>query len=336
MTARSESFLAGRDRLLGKLIRSETLARAFGRGNADIGVVVLDRGKVFILPTGYGVVFAGVLLVMLVGSINYNNNLGLAFTFLIGGALLISILHSYRNLAGLGFRAGRVAPVFAQQRAGFSMCVQNGDDRPRYSLLLRTDDGGQVEFDVPAVGHQCPTLERVAERRGRLPLGRLRVESRYPLGMFRAWSYLEPTAACLVYPVPGPRLPLPEAGGMTGEGLQSAGSGSEDFAGLRAYRPGDSPRQVHWKSVARQMDPQTKLFSGVSGAELWLEWDDLAVLGVEARLSQMCRWVLDAEQSGSRYGLNIPGTRVAPSRGGGHRARCLEALALFGQPAVPG
>lgn len=322
-----------REWLLRHLIRSETLNRALGRGAPDVGTVVLDRNKVFILPTGYGLVLALVLLVMLIGSVNYNNNLGLAFTFLIGGTMLISMLYSFRNLAGLGFRPGRVDPVFVGQRAGFALCVQNPDDRPRYSLVMTTEDGFQVGFDIAVGGHCCPDLERPTDRRGRLSLGRVAVESRYPLGIFRAWSYLEPEVNCLVYPAPGPRLPLPEAGRGEGDGERLHGPGSEDFAGLRAFRPGDSPRQIHWKSLAQGMALQTREFVGAGGAELWLEWRDLAVagasVGVEVRLAQLCRWVLDAEQSGQRYGLDIPGTRLAPSRGANHRGRCLEALAMF-------
>jgi len=157
------------------------------------------------------------------------------------------------------------------------------------------------------------------------------VYKRQPLGIFRAWSYLEPAVTCLVYPAPGPRLPLPEAGRGDGDGERLQGPGSEDFAGLRAFRPGDSPRQIHWKSLARGMALQTREFLGAGGAELWLDWRDspAATAGVEARLSLLCRWVLDAEQSGQPYGLDIPGTRITPSRGASHRGRCLEALALF-------
>jgi len=125
-----------KDWLIDHLIHSRTLLRAFGRGEPDSGTITLDRGKVFILPTAHGLVFGVILLVMLVGSVNYNNNLGLIFSFLIGAALLISILHSYRNLAGLGFRAGRVEPVFAGQRAGFALCIVNPEDRPRHALQL--------------------------------------------------------------------------------------------------------------------------------------------------------------------------------------------------------
>jgi uncharacterized protein (DUF58 family) len=184
-------------------------------------------------------------------------------------------------------------------------------------------------LDVPASTTVSPLLEKPAARRGLLPFGRVAVETRYPLGMFRAWSYLEPVAVCVVYPAPGPRRSLPDAAGGDVDGDSRDGSGSDDFAGLRAYRPGDSPRQIHWKSVAAGMEPQTRLFSGGSAAELWLEWRDLSASGTEARLSQMCRWVLDAELSDCRYGLKLPGCQLPQSRGMQHQARCLEALALY-------
>ena len=322
-----------RDWLIDHLVHSPTLLRAFGRGQPDSGTVILDRGKVFILPTAHGLVLGFILLVMLIGSVNYNNNLGLIFTFLVAGALLISILHSYRNLAGLGFRAGRVEPVFAGQRAGFALRIVNPEDRPRYALQLSLETGeeqaGALLLDVPPSTSVAPLLERPAPRRGLLPFGRVAVETRYPLGMFRAWSYLEPVAMCPVYPAPGARRPLPDAAAGSGDGSRQQGSGNDDFAGLRAYRPGDSPRRVYWKSVAAGLDPQTKLFSGASGAELWLDWRDLSATGTEARLSQMCRWVLDAEISGCRYGLRIPGHKLPQTRGRHHQARCLEALALY-------
>lgn len=327
-----------KDWLIDHLVHSRTLLRALGRGEPDSGTVTLDRGKVFILPTAHGLVFGTILLVMLVGSVNYNNNLGLIFTFLVGGALLISILHSYRNLAGLGFRAGRVEPVFAGQRAAFALCIVNPEDRPRHALKLSLGGGEapgeRVLLDVPASTSVVPLLEKPAAVRGLLPFGRVAVETRYPLGMFRAWSYLEPMASCVVYPAPGPRRTLPDAAGGVGDDSLQQGSGSDDFAGLRAYRPGDSPRHIHWKSVASGREPQTKLFSGASGAEVWLDWQALTVAGTEARLSQMCRWVLDAELSGCRYGMRIPGHSLPQGRGQQHQARCLEALALYSGASV--
>ena len=63
---------------------------------------------------------------------------------------------------------------------------------------------------------------------------------------------------------------------------------------------------------------------------MWLDYDALAGVGdVERRLSQLSRWVIDAERENCLYGLRLPGVELAPSRGSAQFDRCLEALALF-------
>jgi uncharacterized protein (DUF58 family) len=169
-----------------------------------------------------------------------------------------------------------------------------------------------------------------AERRGWLPLGRVMLETRFPLGLFRAWSYVEPDARALVYPRPErTALPPPSAESASG-GVRSPVPGNDDYAGLRAYQLSDSPRHVAWKAVARSNDMLTKQFSGEAAAELWLDWRHLpATLGLEARLSRLAGWVLAADAAGQPYGLRLPGCEIGPARGDRHRAACLQALALF-------
>jgi uncharacterized protein (DUF58 family) len=156
------------------------------------------------------------------------------------------------------------------------------------------------------------------------------LETRYPLGLFRAWSYVEPDARCLVYPRPE-RSPLPTAAAHEAPGGQrSPVAGNEDFSGLRTYQLSDSPRHVAWKAVARTDGMLTKQFSGEAAAELWLDWERLPpALGLEQRLSRLAGWVLAAERGGARYGLRLPGVEIAPARGDSHAAACLQALALY-------
>lgn len=52
---------------------------------------------------------------------------------------------------------------------------------------------------------------------------------------------------------------------------------------------------------------------------------------VEARLSRMARWVLDAAREGTRFGLELPATIIEPDRGSSHSENCLTALALYRQ-----
>jgi uncharacterized protein (DUF58 family) len=292
--------------------------------------VILDRSRVFILPTKAGLAFAAMLLVMLLGSINYNNSLGHMFTFLLGSMFVVSILYTYRDVAMLSISAGKARPVFAGERAGFEVLVSNASDYSRIGVRLETPDRPFVSIELDP-GRTVPvTLYRDAARRGLLALGRCTVSSRYPLGLFRAWSHVNLRMHCLVYPRPGPRRPLPQAVSYRPRLSGDKGRGVDDFVGFRPYRPGDSPRHLFWKAAAREQPLLTKQFGGDRADELLLDWDGLDGVDTERRLSQLCRWILDANKLRYRYGLRLPGIEIAPASGDVHEMRCLEALARFG------
>ncbi len=313
-----------------RLLRFRTLRRRLVHRGARAGTLVLDPRHVYILPSRAGYGFALMLLVMLIGAINYNNSLGFMLTFLLGGLGLVSILHTYRNLRGLAIRPGHADPVFAGTRARFAFHLDNAGQPARYDIAFSTNDGGECVADVPGGGQARIELAVPAPRRGRLRPGRLRIESRFPIGLFHAWSWIEPEVSCLVYPQPEPTATLPPPRHEEQHGAALAGEGNDDFAGLRAYQPGDSLRHIDWKALARGHKLLTKQFHGEAGASLWLAWDQTAGLAPEARLSRLCRWVLDAETRGLSYGLELPDLVLSPSRGDSHRSRCLEALALYG------
>jgi uncharacterized protein (DUF58 family) len=172
----------------------------------------------------------------------------------------------------------------------------------------------------------------VAAKRGLLKCGRLEVFTRYPVGLFHAWSYVDFDLAVVVYPRPDTAAGAPptQSRGAAEEGIPMPGD--EEFNMLRAYRAGDPPKLIAWKALAREQGLLTKEFSAMASSELWLDWDDARAADPELRLSMLCQWVLQAERYGQAYGLRLPGVNVPPSRGELHRGRCLEALALFEVP----
>jgi len=310
------------------------LDRLFGRHRVPHGqAVTLDRRRIYALPTRYGLLFATMLFVMLLGSINYNNSLGFMLTFLLASLALISILYTYRNIARLELTAGRCVPTYAGGHARFVVHVHDHEQVSRHTLRIAPKRGAAVMLDViaPRTSETCE-LTLPASRRGHLALPRLTVSTTFPLGLVRAWSYAELDMHCLVYPQPAAQGPLPHTRRHDLGDHSGTAPGSDDFLGFRAYRSGDSLRHVHWKALARELPLLTKQFAASESPELWLEWAALPSLDSEARLRLLCRWVIEAEQLGRRYGLDIPGVTIAPDQGEEHQRRCLEALALYETP----
>jgi uncharacterized protein (DUF58 family) len=296
----------------------------------ETGPVELTQRRVYILPTRAGLLFAATLVLMLIGSINYNLSLGYGLTFLLGGTAVVSMLHTWRNLAHLQLRPGKSQPVFAGDRARFVVLASNLAAFDRVSLAIQFAGHDAIHFDVAATSEATVRIRLPAMKRGLFRPGRLRIFTVYPLGLFYAWANVDLELSCLVYPVPeSGNVPLPQQRAALGEG-QAAGKGEDDFAGLRPYYAGDSTRRIAWKAVARNDVFVTKMFSGSSGAYLWLDFADTPeALGMEGRLSRLTRWVVDADTSGVRYGMRLPGRELALGAGETHRAQCLEALALF-------
>jgi uncharacterized protein (DUF58 family) len=303
----------------------------YGFTPPEHGTVVLVHRRVYIVPARLGWLFAATLAILLIGSINYSLSLGFALTFLLAGVGLVGMVHTARNLARIAISVGRAEPVFGGESAQFRLYLDGGPGFDRPAILARHLAGGsQLVVDVPAGGLAEVVLAVPAARRGWLPLGRVMLETRFPLGLFSAWSYIEPAARCLVYPKPErSALPPPSAEAAAGA-LRTQTTGNDDFAGLRGYQPSDSPRHVAWKAVARSDVMLTKQFTGEAAAELWLDWQLLpARMGPEQRLSRLAGWVLAAERAGAHYGLRLPGLEIAPHRGDSHSAACLQALALY-------
>ena len=307
----------------------------FFRNHApEPGVIVLVQRRVYVLPTRQGITFAIALLVMLIGSINYNLSLGYVLTFLLAGMGVVSILHTFRNLAHLAISAGRVESVFTGDTARFHILLENRERHDRFSLALfcrGADPAGATVIDVPAGRIVEAAVPLRAEHRGWLQLERITIETRYPLGLTRAWSYVQPDMRALAWPKPDDALlPLPTARPDAGDAINT-GAGSDDFFGLRNYTPSDSPRHVAWKASARGEEPLTKVFTGRAASEMWFDYeaDGLANLDSEARLSRLTRWVLLATRDGVRSGLKLPGVEVPLGEGEGQREQCLRELALF-------
>ncbi|MEK8049152.1 DUF58 domain-containing protein [Ideonella sp. DXS22W] len=315
----------------------------------------LTQRNLYILPTRAGWGFALTLLVMLLASINYQLNLGYALTFLLAGAALVSMHQTHGNLRRLVLHLRPPQPVFAGEPATLEIVIDNpGHERHGVGLglygsaltALRDGARGLAHCDVPALGSSIARLQMTAPRRGRHALPTLRIETHFPLGLFRAWSVWRPAAELLVYPAPEqPAPPLP-AGEPAGEGALPvpAHAGGGEFDGVRPWRRGDTLRQVVWKKVAHSGALVSRDMRGSASRALVLDWQrcgsggaatGLATSDPEARLSRLAAWVLAAEHQGLPYALRLPGRELPRAAGDAQRRSALQALALW-QPGPAG
>jgi uncharacterized protein (DUF58 family) len=261
--------------------------------------------------------FGLMLTVMLFGSINYNNSLG----FLLAGIGLTGILHTYRNMVGLSFIGGRARPGFAGENIEFLLKLDNRAQRHRFAMEFSVAPRTQrrwfrrspprpfgVIVDLAPDSVATVALNVQAERRRILSLGRIRIETHFPLGLLRGWAYVESGLDAIVYPRPAGFAVLPQSFDESRYQRDGGQIGVEDFVGFRDYRPGDSPRSIAWKAAARGQGLLIKRFTGSGVSDVWLRWQDTAGLGdVERRLSQISRWILTTHGENVHYGLRIPG-----------------------------
>ncbi|NQD92919.1 DUF58 domain-containing protein [Pseudomonas sp. CrR25] len=286
------------------------------------------------MPTRVGAAFCLALLLMLLAAINYQNSLAYGLTFLLGAVFVVAILHTYRNLGGLILKAGGAHPVFLGEQGCFRVRLESSA-RAHQAIGLGWQSASLQIHDVPAQGLSECELSLATLRRGWLHPSRLRVESRFPLGILVAWSWVDLDQALLVYPRPlAGELPLAVGGDDDAqeEGVLAQGQGVDDFQGLRAYQPGDSKRRLHWKAYSRGQGLLVKDFAALSGRDPWLDFE-VAAGDVEARLSLLCHWVLQLSERQQPFALSLPGLALGPDSGERHRDDCLRALALFGARA---
>lgn len=301
------------------------------RPKIESGTIILTQRRIFILPTRQGLALAFVLVLMMLGNINYNLSLGYVLTFLLAMMAVISMLHAFRNLAHLEIHASRNEPVFSGETAYFLLHFHNRSKLARYQLCLHDGSGHTVSFDAPPQQESLVAFPLPAKHRGWLQTGRLTLYTEFPLGLFHAWSYLHFDTRCLVYPKPMSGAPLPLDNSPDGVGKRSV-EGDDDFAGLRKYVTGDALPRIAWKAYAREQGLQVKQFSTPLGEELWLDFSAAPDRNEEDKLARMTRWVLDAEARSLRYGLRLPDNELPPANGMAQRDECLRRIALFNLP----
>ena len=299
----------------------------------------LHRKNIFILPSkaGFGFLLT-IILLWLLGT-NYQNNLIIAFTFLLLSLLHTCIFYTYRNFSGLSITAGRVAPCFSGGHAQVPLVLQNASvkNTPFYCIDATFPHSNQLSSDVlPGQAHTLNFFIPMSKTRGWCRLSRLTLSTSYPLGLIKAWSHIDMDTTILVYPKPiATALPDVKETLLKKDSAHdqqiSLSTMAEDISHLRAYQAGDSPRQIAWKAYAKTQKLVTKAYESQVAVkhDYWLCWDDFSGVKTEERLSRLCDCVLQLEAQQYIYGLELPNKKILPNTGIKHQHAVLRALALY-------
>ncbi len=303
------------------------------RQGTDAATTELRPRRVYILPTGVGLVFGLMVLAMLLGSMNYNNNLSFILTFILIGIGFVAMHQCQRNLVGLELTFAGTDPVFAGQSIRFRVAITNQSKSARYGIRIYHDKTESDVHDLQPGESRIFILPVPTDRRGWVQLERFGVRTLFPFELFRSWAWLHMDLRGLVYPDPAENPPAAPPTRVAQGHRQHDARGEEDFAGLRKYHVGDSPRHVAWKAYARSGQLLSKQFAGADTSSQWFDFDEIDVADIETRLSILTRWIVNADRTREDYGLRIPGCEFPPAHGDEQRRQCLEALALFDEKA---
>ncbi len=267
------------------------------------------------------------LVFMALGGLNFNNNMALMLVFLLGTIAQLTTFIAYRNLSGLKIDSIRSEPVFCGEPACFRVFVSNAGERQRFAVqaaFRKAQDCKDFKLNTCESLH----LKQATLKRGWLEMPSFRLETRFPLGLFKAWSWVSPQTRCLVYPAPAANAPpLPDTGhGQAGRAQKGDG---DQVHGLRKYQPGDSMQRIAWRASARHDELYSLEMETPRENACELDWNALQGGDIETRLSILTAWIIAADHKQLSYSLRLPDKHVPSGNGIDHRSKCLELLALY-------
>jgi len=310
---------------------------AWSAARSPVGdTMVLNRKNILIIPTGQGLLFVLTMAVVFIAAINYANSLAFGMAFLMVSLFIVSMFHGFNNLNGLRLSALPTNPVFCGEDAAFQVLLTRHEKRHHEALELYFRGSTVTKVDLVTYQQEQVSVFNATRRRGDYQAPVLTVRSRFPTGLFSAWSVIRLPLHCLVYPSPV-AVSLSHVLNAGNSARESAlvRDGTEDFYGFRSFTPSDSLKQVAWKNVARGQGMLVKQFVDYLDERLWLDWDMFYGFADEERLSRLCFCALKLAATDTAYGLKLPGLVIAPATGKQHRLRVLQALALYRQPGGP-
>jgi len=284
------------------------------------------RQRTYILPTGFGLAFGAMALVLFFMAMGYSNNLIFIFFFFLISVAITGMVVTNRNVNAVVFQRLKGQDIFVGDTGIVKVTFLNLSKSAVWELESAFDKQSEMsdDFSLPAGKEGDVAIHFYSEKRGLNSSPRLLLQSRFPFGLLRAWRHFRPQEKILVFPERKGVSLFPE-GAMNSDIIKNMGL----FRDHRVYQAGDNIRRIDWKASARRQETLVKNFEEPEKPALEFHWDQTEGLDFEARISQLALWIDEAEKRGFSYGLNVGKFKEAHRSGRAHWARCLEILAVL-------
>ncbi len=311
----------------------QRMDRFIARRNPATGHDIhLHHRRLYILPTRFGYLYLMMLIMLLLAAINYSNSMAYVLTFLLTSIGIISLWQTHKNLLGLDIRMHTPKPVHAHQPINMTFTLRHDTGTPRYAIGMQYAQYPPEYITLPPEQPRNLTLQVTAARRGQYKPAGIVIFTRYPTGLFHAWSWLRFDVPVVVYPQPDFSVPASESLAAEAQSQSTVDTtDGDDFAGLREYQPGESLKHISWKAYAQGRGMLTKTFQGHAAPSLWIDLAEMPAASLEGRLAQMTAQVIDCSRQGRSFGLRLPDQHIDQSSGAAHKAQCLKEIALYQQ-----
>ncbi|MFI3246585.1 MAG: DUF58 domain-containing protein [Ferrimonas sp.] len=294
----------------------------------------LSHHHIYLIPSASGLVFLLMCATLFLLGTNYQNNLIILLSFLLVSLFHTHLILTYRNLSSLYLENLGSQPCHQNQAARFQ--IRLSTSRPRYQLQCQLAHGTAHTHDVNPQAPCLMELTTTARHRGTFKPGLLKIESRYPLGLCRAWSWQDLKLVSTVWPeaILGPVDYQQTTLANPNHGHQAAlttTTGQEEFEGLNRWQPGQSRSRIAWKQFAQQGRLQVKQFHDPKPQPQPFRLAQQ--LPLEQALCHLTAQIIQCEQQQIPYAIYLHNCASRYDNGPLHLQHCLTELAHY-RPSV--
>ncbi len=291
-------------------------------------------GRLRFKPSALGWLFFMMILLGWVMSVNYNNNLLYMVVFTLISLMFVTLILGWLNMRAIRLIGINTSASFVGEKLKTQFNVSNGGFTRseaifanRVAALGKHQGQFGARANIISNGIEVLDLDVDATKRGRVDLLPLSIASVYPIGLFVFSKPILSEVNEWVYPEPKGDYRLED---YLDKHTNQSGIEADEMQTLRPYQPSDSPSHINWKVYARSDELMTSDYDGgVSIPSVMFDDEAIKELDLEQRLSQLSKWLIEAEKMGGEYGLKLGGDIIPAGKGAEHHHKCLIALAQF-------